>query len=90
MLQRLFHLTANGWVKATHGSFYQLNFKISALASKLANLWVSKRSPPSTVKQLSTKSWFSIKKENIPWIRNNFIEEGMKINMVGSEGLLGK
>ena len=72
-----------------------LALKISALASKLANLMGNlNEASPSTVKQLSTKSWFSIKKAErvLGWRPEISFEEGMKVTheWAHKEGLLGK
>ena len=72
-----------------------LALKISALASKLANLTGNlNEASPSTVKQLSTKSWFSIKKAErvLGWRPEISFEEGMKMTheWARKKGLLGK
>ena len=72
-----------------------LALKISALASKLANLMGNlNEASPSTVKQLSTKSWFSIKKAErvLGWRPEISFEEGMKMTheWARKKGLLGK
>ena len=72
-----------------------LALKISALASKLANLMGNlNEASPSTVKQLSTKSWFSIKKAEhvLGWRPEISFEEGMKMTheWARKKGLVGK
>ena len=72
-----------------------LALKISAIASKLADLMGNlNEASPSTVKQLSTKSWFSIKKAErvLGWRPEISFEEGMKVTheWAQKEGLLGK
>ena len=60
----------------------KLALKISAIASKLADLLGNlNEASPSTVKQLSTKSWFSIKKAErvLGWRPEISFEEGMKM-----------
>ena len=72
-----------------------LALKISAIASKLADLMCNlNEASPSTVKQLSTKSWFSIKKAErvLGWRTEISFEEGMKVTheWAQKEGLVGK
>ena len=72
-----------------------LALKISAIASKLADLMGNlNEASPSTVKQLSTKSWFSIKKAErvLGWRPEISFEEGMKVTheWAQKEGLVGK
>ena len=72
-----------------------LALKISAIASKLADLMGNlNEASPSTVKQLSTKCWFSIKKAErvLGWRPEISFEEGMKVTheWAQKEGLVGK
>ena len=67
----------------------------SAIASKVADLMGNlNEASPSTVKQLSTKSWFSIKKAEriLGWKPEVSFEEGMKVTheWAKRQGLLEK
>jgi nucleoside-diphosphate-sugar epimerase len=69
--------------------------RISAMASVVADLMGKlNEASPSTVKQLSTKSWFSIKKAEriLGWKPEVTFEEGMKLTRewAQNQGLLGK
>jgi nucleoside-diphosphate-sugar epimerase len=73
----------------------KLALKISAMASVVADLMGNlNEASPSTVKQLSTKSWFSIKKAEriLGWKPEVTFEEGMKLTRewAQNQGLLGK
>ena len=73
----------------------KLALRISAIASKLADLMGNlNEASPSTVKQLSTKSWFSIKKAEriLGWKPEVSFEEGMKVTheWAKRQGLLEK
>ena len=73
----------------------KLALRISAIASKVADLMGNlNEASPSTVKQLSTKSWFSIKKAErvLGWRPEISFEEGMKMTheWAQEKGLLGK
>ena len=73
----------------------KLALRISAIASKVADLMGNlNEASPSTVKQLSTKSWFSIKKAEriLGWKPEVSFEEGMKVTheWAKRQGLLEK
>lgn len=73
----------------------KLALKISALASKIADLTGNlNEASPATVVQLSTKSWFSIKKAEhiLGWKPEVSFEEGMEISKKWAldQGLLNK
>ena len=73
----------------------KLALRISAMASKVADLMGNlNEASPSTVKQLSTKSWFSIKKAEhiLGWKPEVTFEDGMKVTRewAQEQGLLGK
>ena len=73
----------------------KLALKISAIASKLADLTGTlNEASPATVVQLSTKSWFSIKKAEhiLGWKPEVSFEEGMEISKKWAldQGLLNK
>ena len=73
----------------------KLALRISAIASKAADLMGNlHEASPSTVKQLSTKSWFSIKKAEhiLGWKPEVTFEDGMKVTRewAQEQGLLGK
>ena len=73
----------------------KLALKISAMASKLADLTGTlNEASPATVVQLSTKSWFSIKKAEhiLGWKPEVSFEEGMEISKKWAldQGLLNK
>ena len=73
----------------------KLALRISAMASKVADLMGNlNEASPSTVKQLSTKSWFSIKKAEhiLGWKPEVSFEDGMKVTheWAQEQGLLGK
>ena len=73
----------------------KLALKISGLASKIANLTGNlNEASPATVVQLSTKSWFSIKKAEhiLGWKPKVSFEEGMEISKKWAldQGLLNK
>ena len=73
----------------------KLALRISSIASTMANLMGnSNEASPSTVMQLSTKSWFSIKKAEhiLGWRPEVSFEEGMKTTheWAKEQGLLNK
>ena len=73
----------------------KLALKISGLASKIADLTGNlNEASPATVVQLSTKSWFSIKKAEyiLGWKPEVSFEEGMEISKKWAldQGLLNK
>lgn len=73
----------------------QLALRISAIASKVADLMGNlNEASPSTVMQLSTKSWFSIKKAEriLGWRPEVSFEDGMKATYewAQEQGLLRK
>jgi nucleoside-diphosphate-sugar epimerase len=73
----------------------KLALRISAIASKVANLMGNlNEASPSTVVQLSTKSWFSIKKAEriLGWRPEVSFEDGMTAShkWAKESGLLGK
>ena len=73
----------------------KLALRISSIASTMANLMGNlNEASPSTVMQLSTKSWFSIKKAEhiLGWRPEVSFEEGMKTTheWVKEQGLLNK
>ena len=73
----------------------KLALRISAIASKVADLMGNlNEASPSTVMQLSTKSWFSIKKAEriLGWRPEFSFEDGMKVTheWAQEQGLLSK
>ena len=73
----------------------KLALRISSIASTMANLMGNlNEASPSTVMQLSTKSWFSIKKAEhiLGWRPEVSFEEGMKTTheWAKEQGLLNK
>ena len=73
----------------------KLALRISSIASKIADLMGNlNEASPSTVMQLSTKSWFSIKKAEriLGWRPEVSFEDGMKVTheWAQEQGLLSK